>query len=141
MVSRLNVFVKSTKSENKKIFKFNQNRHMMINGVGVDIESTKKFKNVSSEFLNLVFTLKEIEYCKKKKEPHICFAGKFCAKEAVIKSFSKKIFIKDIEIINEEEGKPQVYIKREFKKNIQCSISHTNEYAIAYVINEMSNNG
>lgn len=113
----------------------------MIEGVGVDIESTKKFENISKEFLNMVFTLREIKNCRKKKEPGICFAGKFCAKEAVIKAFNKKIFIKDIEIINEKEGMPKVYINHKHKKNIHCSISHTKEYAIAYVINERSNNG
>lgn len=108
----------------------------MILGVGVDIEKISRFRKVSENFLKLVFSKKEIQYCKNKKEPFISFAGKFCAKEAVIKAYPNKIPLKDIEILNGEGGKPKVYIRGKLKKKIYCSISHTTQNTIAYVVIE-----
>ena len=103
---------------------------------GVDIESVTRFKNLytNESFINTIFTQKEIDYCMGKSEPYISFAGKFCAKEAVIKAVSTKLGMKEIEIINSSSGKPFVYIKGDKQDNISCSISHTEEYAVAFVI-------
>ena len=119
-------------------------------GVGVDIESVHRFKeNYKDEhFLNLIFTEREITYCNQKKEPYISFAGKFCAKEAVIKASKEKIGIKEIEIISEDisennerkVGKPRVVVKGKEESTIKCSISHTDKYAVAFVVKEESAN-
>ena len=108
----------------------------MILGIGVDIESIKRFKESykKNHFLDLVFSNTEIDYCNKKKEPYVSFAGKFCAKEAIIKAFDKKISMKNIEIINLESGKIEVLINGKNNNKIKCSISHTNDYAIAFVV-------
>ena len=110
----------------------------MITGIGVDMESVKRLKKASQnkEFLDLVFTQREIRYCKKKKKPHISFAGKFCAKEAVIKAYNKKISFKNIEIINLRTGKIGIFINGKRNNNIHCSISHTEEYAVAVAVLE-----
>jgi holo-[acyl-carrier protein] synthase len=108
----------------------------MILGTGVDIELLKRFKNNNKNFYELIFTEREIDYCNKKKNPHISYAGKFCAKESIIKAFGKKMHPKEIEIINDLEGKPEVYIKGKLNKNVKCSISHAGEYAIAYAVIE-----
>src|SRR3989344_2100696 len=106
----------------------------MISGIGVDIESIKNFKKSYKDkhFLNLIFTKEEIRYCQSKKEPYISFAGKFCAKEAVIKAYDKKISIKNIEIINLKSGKIRVKINGKINNKIKCSISHKKDYAIAF---------
>src|SRR3989344_4750098 len=108
----------------------------MVLTTGVDIESVERFKNLQTNenFINIVFTKKEIDYCMAKSEPYISFAGKFCAKEAVLKAVSTKLGMKEIEIINSSSGKPFVYIKGDKQDNISCSISHTEEYAVAFVI-------
>lgn len=108
----------------------------MILGVGVDIESIKKFKKVSKDknFLGLIFTEREIKYCQSKKEPYISLAGKFCAKEAVIKAHGKKIPMKKIEIINLESSKLAVKINGKENKKIKSSISHVEDYAIAFAV-------
>ena len=113
----------------------------MISGVGIDIEPISSFKEgkLNKNFLNLIYTKKEVQYCKSKKDSYMSFAGKFCAKEAVIKAIDKNIPMKDIEIINNNEGKPLVFIKGKKQKNIFCSISHSNDYAIAQAIIEMKN--
>lgn len=108
----------------------------MIRGIGVDIEEIKRFEDSLSkkEFLRLVFTDKEIDYCKNKKEPQRSLAGKFCAKEAVIKASGKKMQMNEIEIHNDPGGAPQVYINGKPNNKIKCSISHAGEYAIAFVV-------
>ena len=108
----------------------------MVLATGVDIESVERFKNLQTNenFINIVFTKKEIDYCRGKSEPCISFAGKFCAKEAVIKAVNNKLEMKDIEIINSSSGKPLVYIKGKEQDNISCSISHTEDYAVAFVV-------
>ena len=108
----------------------------MISGIGTDIELISRFKKkcANKNFLELIFTEKEIKYCERKKKPHISYAGKFCAKESVIKALGKKMSFQEIEIINNQEGKPRVYIKGKLNKNINCTISHSGGYAIAHVV-------
>ena len=110
----------------------------MIQGTGIDIESVQKFREMQKDinFLKLIFTEKEISYCNKKREPHICFTGKFCAKEATIKAYPNKIAMNDIEIINQKSGKIEVFIKGKRNRRIYCCISHTEDYATAMVIIE-----
>jgi len=108
----------------------------MVSGIGIDVESVERFKREmdNENFLSLVFTKREIEYCQGKKEPFMSFAGKFCAKEAVAKAFDSKLVIKQIEILNDNFGKLQVYIDSILNPYIYCSISHTNRYAVAIAI-------
>jgi len=104
----------------------------MILGIGTDIEEIKRFKKVSKNFLSLVFSKKEIEYCNSKKEPSLSFAGKFCAKEAIIKAYKTNISMKDIEVLLDKNKKIIVYIRGKPHKNIFCSIAHTQKNAIAF---------
>jgi len=106
-----------------------------IEGIGVDIEKIKRFRDLSDHFLNSIFTKGEIKYCKNKKNFAESFAGNFCAKEAVIKAYNKKILMCDIEVIL-DKGKIKVYLKGKYQKKIHCSISHSEDKAIAYVIIE-----
>lgn len=108
----------------------------MISGIGIDIEETERFKKVTSYFLKSIFTKREIDYCNGKKDSYIHFAGRFCAKESVIKAHPKKLLMRDIEILNDRLGKIKVYIKGEYKSNIFCSISHIRDKAISFVIME-----
>jgi len=108
----------------------------MIKGIGIDLEKIERFRSMTKGFMKSVYSDKEIEYCKKKSDPAMSFAGKFCAKEAVIKATGKNSMMKDIEILNQKSGEVKVYIRSRHKKNIHCSISHTSEHAIAFVIVE-----
>lgn len=101
--------------------------------IGTDIEKTSKFKR-NKKLINFLFSKKEIDQCQQKKEPYICFTGKFCAKEAVVKALKGSVDIRTIEILNNNNGEPEVYIKGKKMKNIQCSISHTEDIALAMVI-------
>lgn len=105
----------------------------------IEIDRIKKtIESLSNRFIKKVFTDKEIAYCESKKVfkfQH--YAARFAAKEAVYKAISKKkgISWKDIEIINEENGKPKVYLYNEYNdvkiKEISLSMSHCEKYATA----------
>lgn len=94
-------------------------------------------------FLNKIYTEKEIEYCNSKnnmKYQH--FAARFAAKEAIFKAISNmlkdkyEITWKDVEILNDENGRPYVhFLNNNYNiKQIDISISHLKEYAIANCI-------
>jgi len=116
----------------------------MIRGIGIDIIDIKRIKRIMEQFgdrfFEKILTEKEIKYCKSFSKPDLHFAGRFAAKEAYSKSIgtgiSKDFGWRDIEILNDERGKPFIQHTKEndfskFKFNI--SISHTDEYACAVV--------
>lgn len=106
----------------------------MIKGIGIDVEETERFNKVSEDFLTSIFSKKEIEYCRSKKNPSVSFAGKFCAKESIIKAIQENITMRDIEILNKENGKIVVYITGKIRKDIHCSISHIKNLGLAFCI-------
>lgn len=110
----------------------------MIFGTGIDIieveRITQAIERWGDHFLNHVFTEEEIAYAKRYRYPSQHFAGRFAAKEAVLKAFGKNAHIswKDMVITNDEDGKPICrYRDKKFKKQILVSISHTKNYAVA----------
>ncbi len=116
----------------------------MIKGVGTDIIEVKRIKKLMEEygerFFQRILTENEINYCKKFSKPDLHFAGRFAGKEAYSKSIGmgvgKEFGWKDIEILNNEKGKPYiVHLKQnDFAKlKFEISISHTEDYACAVV--------
>lgn len=116
---------------------------------GIDIIEISRIKESMEEdtqerFKNRVFTQKEIEYCEsKKKQKYQHYAARFAAKEAAFKALSESIpdkygvEWKNIETINDENGRPQIIltgIGTQNIENIDLSISHCKEYAIANVV-------
>ena len=92
------------------------------------------------KFLNKVFTLNESEYCFSKDIPSIHFAGRFAAKESLKKClFSSEITasigFNEIEILSRSNGAPFVPQIKDFNiKDIQISISHEKDFAIAMAL-------
>jgi len=116
----------------------------MIEALGIDLIEIKRIKKVKERwgkrFLERVYTSKELEYCLNKKYPESSLSGRFAAKEAVMKALgtglSSGVSWKDIEILNDRKGKPEVLVygktkKLLGKKKVLISISHTKEDAIA----------
>ena len=109
-----------------------------ISRVKESIESTNK------KFCERVYTEKEREYCENKKmQKYQHYAARFSAKEAIFKAISDEldnkfeINWKDIEILNDEKGRPYVNILNNKIQNIEdidISLSHCKEYAIANVV-------
>ena len=115
---------------------------------GVDIIEISRVKesieSLGERFINRVFTEKEIEYCESKKmQRYQHYAVRFSAKEAIFKAVSDElenkfeINWKDIEILNDEKGRPYVRILNNKIQNIEdidISLSHCKEYAVANAV-------
>ena len=92
---------------------------MKIFGIGTDIINIKRMeksiKKNGDNFINKVFSKNEISYCKKKKNPFPFYAKRFAAKEALSKALGtgirKGIKFKNIEITNDDFGKPSIELK------------------------------
>jgi holo-[acyl-carrier protein] synthase len=119
----------------------------MVKGIGIDIIEVARIKGImekyGDKFFNRILTENEIAYCKKFTNSEVHFAGRFASKEAYSKAIgtgiSKDFGWKDIEILNDERGKPYInHTKKNeysgFKFNI--SISHTKDYGCAVVVCE-----
>jgi len=113
----------------------------MIAGTGIDIVNIKRIKKSVSKygekFIQKVLSDKEIEEMPKvKKEEFI--AGRFAAKEALVKACGIFLNFNAVTILNDSNGKPSVVkIPVEIKnKKIHLSISHDSDYAAAFVIIE-----
>lgn len=113
---------------------------MIIHGIGVDIVSIERIKKVyekfGKKFLERVFTEREINYSFSHSNPFPHLAGRFAGKEAVIKALGKPqgLIFKDIEIINNSNGSPEVLLKKTKNRKIFLSISHENTYAVAFAL-------
>lgn len=120
---------------------------------GVDIieidRLERSFQTGGNSFRDKVFTARESEYCDSKKATRIkSYAARFAAKEAVSKALgtgiSKGIKWTEIEVENDIDGKPSVILSGKAKerfeklkgKNISISLSHSNNYAVAYAVIE-----
>ena len=92
---------------------------MKIFGIGTDIVNIKRMEKSLNKnslvFKNRIFSKKEIIYCEKKKKPSSYYAKRYAAKEALSKALGtgirKGINFKDIEILNDNLGKPSILLK------------------------------
>ncbi len=120
----------------------------MVLGLGIDIIEISRIKESIDEygdnFLQKVYTPKEIEYCSGKPNKYQHFAARFAAKEAVYKAFSTShqegLSWQDIEITNEPSGMPIVKLNGNLKsflskdKNLKISISHSDNFVTCVAI-------
>ena len=95
-------------------------------------------------FLQRVFTQKEILYCSSRKAATQHYAGRWAAKEAVLKvlgtGWAKGIQWTDVEVVNEVSGAPMITlagkaadVARERGINkVMITISHCRAYATAF---------
>ena len=92
---------------------------MRIFGIGTDIVNIKRIekslKKYGDSFKNKIFSKNEIIYCDNKNNPYSFYAKRFAAKEALSKALGtgirKGINFKDIEILNDNLGKPSIRLK------------------------------
>ena len=115
---------------------------------GTDIIEVSRIKESiersGEKFLNIIYTPKEIKYCESKKvSKYYHYAGRFAAKEAIFKAVSSLLDNKfdiswhNAQVINDKEGNPKVEflnINVNKIKDIDISISHCKEYAVANVV-------
>jgi holo-[acyl-carrier protein] synthase len=123
---------------------------MNILGIGTDIIESLRIAQMIEKhgelFLNRVYTPHEIEYCSARKAATQHYAGRFAAKEAVLKAlgtgWTRGIQWRDIEVHNDLGGKPSILLSGgAYELSVQqgidemlISISHCRNYATAYAM-------
>lgn len=96
-----------------------------------------------------ILSAREMEYYREKADPLPFLAGRFAAKEAVLKCLGvglSKVSWHDFEIIPDELGAPRVNCGPPIQKimrdkgisSIKISISHSRDYAMAVAIGEQA---
>lgn len=120
----------------------------MIIGIGIDITEVSRIKEsidmYGQSFLSRIYTSSEIAYCETFSQDSMShYTGFFSAKEAFSKALGTGIgqhcsFL-SLEISHDSHGKPFIVINESLKElvkdcQIDISISHTNNMAIALVI-------
>ena len=113
----------------------------MIIGTGVDITEVKRLRQAIEKwgeaFLGRVFTSQELENAKTRGSLYQHLAGRFAAKEAVFKALGdSRLTWKQVQILNDKEGKPYcvIFNRRGKKIDVHISISHVKTYAVAQAI-------
>ena len=128
----------------------------MIIGVGTDILNIERIKKIlkkyDQKFINRIYGKNEVLISQGKLNNSDNFFGKrFAAKEATWKALSSIIgeglFFKEIEILNDPNGKPYLFFSGKTKKYIEkkeqklkaklrfdISLSDDNPFVVAFVI-------
>ena len=120
----------------------------MIVGIGNDIIEIERIeKAISKEsFKNKIYTQRELENIEKRGNRTETYAGIFSAKEAISKAIGtgvREFSLIDLEILNDDLGKPYVVVSEKLDKilknkkedyQIEISISHSRKYATAMAI-------
>jgi holo-[acyl-carrier protein] synthase len=123
----------------------------MIDAVGVDIADVKRIKSAlerwGERFVVRTFSGREVEYCRRHRDSALRFAARFAAKEAFIKCMgsARGIQWNEIELLNDRSGKPHFHLSDSIQKKlnkrkilkIHVSVTHTAEYAVAFVVFEL----
>jgi holo-[acyl-carrier protein] synthase len=125
-----------------------------IIGIGTDIIECLRIAQMIERhgelFINRVYTPHEIQYCKSRKQATQHFAGRWAAKEAVLKAIGtgwrRGICWRDIEIRNEPGGRPVVAMCGGARDVVEqlgitemlVSISHCRSHATAYALAQVN---
>ena len=125
-------------------------KRMNVVGIGTDIIECLRIAQMIERhgelFLTRVYTAHEIEYCTTRKASTQHYAGRFAAKEAVLKAlgtgWTRGIHWRDIEVRNEIGGRPRILLgggARDLCEKVGItemliSISHCRTHATAYAL-------
>ena len=120
----------------------------MIVGIGNDIIEIERIEKaiLKEGFKNKVYTERELENIEKRGNRTETYAGIFSAKEAISKAIGtgvREFSLTDLEILNDDLGKPYVVVSERLDKiikskkenyQIEISISHSKKYATAMAV-------
>ena len=123
---------------------------MDILGIGTDIIECprigKMIERHGERFLRKIYTDREIRYCQARKHAIAHFAGRWAAKEAILKAIGtgrgRAVAWTHIEVRHTHEGQPRVMVSGDARTltrergiaNILVSISHCRTHATAYAM-------
>jgi holo-[acyl-carrier protein] synthase len=117
---------------------------------GIDLVDCPRIEQMverhGDRFVNRVFTAAEQAYARAHKNTTEKYAGRFAAKEAILKligtGWRGKIKWTDIEVTNDPAGRPEVNLSGEVERiaaelkiaHISISITHTANFAMASAV-------
>ncbi|MCX7391306.1 MAG: holo-ACP synthase [Planctomycetota bacterium] len=123
---------------------------MSVLGIGTDITECLRIAQMIERhgelFVTRVYTTKEIDYCKSRRMATQHFAGRWAAKEAVLKALGtgwrRGISWRDIEVINGPGGRPHCTLQGGALEaadalgisQVLVSISHCRSHATAMAV-------
>jgi holo-[acyl-carrier protein] synthase len=121
----------------------------MIHGVGVDLVEKVRVKRAleryGERFAHRVLTEREWHLCQAKGDSIGSVAARIAAKESVFKAFgtgwARGVGWKDVEVINDSQGKPVVQLYGKASQlaegyRLHVSISHERNSAVAFAVME-----
>jgi holo-[acyl-carrier protein] synthase len=124
----------------------------MVIGVGTDLieiaRIEQSIRRFGERFLRRVYTQREIDYCRRKKNAAESFAARFAAKEAGAKALgtgiSRGVNWLELEIAREPSGKPSLQLSGRAAERARAlgvthtslSLTHSREVALAVVVME-----
>jgi holo-[acyl-carrier protein] synthase len=127
-----------------------KSRTQMILGLGTDIVEIDRIRSMidrhGDSFLRRCFTDPEIAYAAKHRDAAVRFAGRWAAKEAVVKvlgtGFVKGITFHDIEVLPMDSGQPRIALSggagdlatKLGMSSVLITISHAKLYATATAV-------
>ena len=112
-------------------------------GCGVDVVELARFREAIARggktFLRRVFTPREEAYARARKRTTLLhLAGRFAAKEAVIKAISqvqpkRLLAMREVEVVNDRIGRPRIVLHdgKRSRISLHVSLSHTATVAVA----------
>ncbi len=115
-------------------------------GCGVDVVELKRFamaiRRGGRAFMRRVFTAQEEAYARARPRTMLLhLAGRFAAKEAVIKAVSqidpsRRLGMGQVEVRNDRLGRPHIVLRdgRRRRLKVYVSLSHVNTVAVASAI-------
>jgi holo-[acyl-carrier protein] synthase len=123
---------------------------MDVIGIGTDITETVRIAQMIERhgelFVDRVYTPHEVQYCSVRKAATQHYAGRWAAKEAVLKAlgtgWARGIRWRDVEVRNEIGGRPHIVLtggalevsRKLGIETVLISISHCRAYATAYAV-------
>jgi holo-[acyl-carrier protein] synthase len=116
---------------------------------GTDLAEVARVEEVMTSQPGLqeqVFTPRELAYCHRRRRTSVHLAGRWAAKEAVLKSLGMgmgpRMEWTDIEVVNDLGGRPRVRLHGEVEAfarslgvhHIDISLSHSGGFAVAHAV-------
>ncbi len=121
----------------------------MIVGIGIDVLEHAEIDGLAggwdNEFFRHTFSVAEQDEARSTANPLAYFAGRFCAKEALIKAldgWGESARMRDIETVKGPSGAPHIHLIGELadvlpaEVRLHVSITHTRTSSTALVIAE-----
>ncbi len=124
----------------------------MVRGIGVDVIRIGRFRGAverwRGRFLDRLFSEREVEECRRWKDPVTHLAVKFAAKEAFSKAvgtgFGAALSPRDLQVLHDDKGAPRLVVSGRAEARMRAlgmekvflSLSHDGDVGVAFVVLE-----